>query len=188
MLKLNTCPWVALETVSWKLPSPGIATDSVMGLVTLTAVEPEGQTGGGGGGVVWHPHPVVGGFVWHTEHPDVGGFVWHTEHPDVGGLVWHAEHPDVGAGVALHAVHGCAARGTAWADTEPTAMPNAAVAVRPAPTSPAPQPNRRDCVLVRAATRMTSTPPHCLGTRTRVPDLARRSHEQHAVAGYDSFS
>ncbi|KOV59300.1 hypothetical protein [Streptomyces sp. MMG1121] len=71
-----------------------------MGLVTLTAVVPEGQIGGGGGG------------FWH-EHPDVGGFVWHAEHPVMGGFVWHTEHPVVGVVVALHDVHACVARGTA---------------------------------------------------------------------------
>ncbi|WP_153533952.1 hypothetical protein [Streptomyces sp. RB17] len=87
MLKLNTWPWLVLLTVSWKRPSPGIATFLVAGLVTLTAVVPEGQGGGGGG-------------VWHA-------------HPDVGGFVWHDEHPVVGVVVVLHDVHACAARGTA---------------------------------------------------------------------------
>jgi hypothetical protein len=93
----------------------------------------------------------------------MGGIDWHAEHPDVGGFVWHDGHPVVGVVVALHDVHACVARGTAWADAGPAAMPKAKVAVRPAPTSPAPQLNCRDCVFVRAATRMTSTPPRCSG-------------------------
>ncbi|GGU74443.1 hypothetical protein GCM10010260_02840 [Streptomyces filipinensis] len=134
--------------VSWRFPSPGIATGPVTGLVTLIAVAPEGQGGGGG---VWHGVHPVGGFVEHAEHPDVGGFVAHDD-----------EHP--GVLLVEQVGHACAARGTAWAAADPAAIPNAMVAVRPAPTSPAPQLNRRDCVFVRPATRITSTPPQCLGT------------------------